>query len=108
LRRLWEYGGTKAQAEDLPRNDTEKHGIKTHTSFRAGDTHPLGAKSKGSNGVVAVGLPHRNYSVLKQAHINQREVKVVKVRNPGEHQRIDIRRSIKKGGLRVVNKSGEK
>ena len=30
----------------------------------------VGAKSKGSNGVVAVGLPHRNYSVLKQAHIN--------------------------------------
>jgi|GEM_PF-4532290 len=24
------------------------------------------AKSKGSNGVVAVGLHHRNYSVLKQ------------------------------------------
>jgi len=34
-----------------------------------------GAKSKGSNGVVAVGLPHRNYSVFKQAHINQRKVK---------------------------------
>ena len=34
-----------------------------------------GAKSKGSNGVVAVGLPHRNYSVFKQAHINQWEVK---------------------------------
>jgi hypothetical protein len=30
----------------------------------------LGAKSKGSNGVVAVGLPHRNSSVFKQAHIN--------------------------------------
>ena len=29
-----------------------------------------GTKSKGSNGVVAVGLPHRNYSVLKQTHIN--------------------------------------
>jgi len=25
-----------------------------------------GAKSKGSNGGVAVGLPHRNYSVFKQ------------------------------------------
>ena len=34
-----------------------------------------GTKSKGSNGVVAVGLPHRNYSVFKQTHINQREVK---------------------------------
>ena len=34
-----------------------------------------GAKSKGSNGEVAVGLPHRNYYVLKQAHINQRKVK---------------------------------
>jgi hypothetical protein len=27
-----------------------------------------------------VGLPHRNYSVLKQAHINYWEVKVVEVR----------------------------
>jgi hypothetical protein len=26
-----------------------------------------GAKSKGSNGGVAVGLPHRNYSAFKQA-----------------------------------------
>ena len=40
----------------------------------------VGAKPKGSNGVVAVGLPHRNYSVFKQTHINQWEVKVVKVR----------------------------
>ena len=32
-----------------------------------------GARSKGSNGVVAVGLPHRNSSVFKQAHINQRK-----------------------------------
>ena len=29
-----------------------------------------GAMLKGSNGVVAVGLPHRNFSVIKQAHIN--------------------------------------
>ena len=34
-----------------------------------------GAKSKDANGVVAVGLPHRNYSVFKQADINQWEVK---------------------------------
>jgi len=34
-----------------------------------------GAKYKGSNGVVAVGLPHRNYSVFKQAHINDWKVK---------------------------------
>jgi hypothetical protein len=40
----------------------------------------VGAKSKGSNGGVAVGLPHRNSSVFNQAHINQWEVKVVKVR----------------------------
>ena len=33
--------------------------------------HPLGAKSKGSNGVVAVGLPHRNSSVFKQADPNK-------------------------------------
>ncbi len=35
----------------------------------------IGAKSKGSNGGVAVGLPHRNYSVFKQTQINQRKVK---------------------------------
>ena len=29
-----------------------------------------GTKSKGSNGVVAVGLPHRNYSVFKQTPSN--------------------------------------
>ena len=34
-----------------------------------------GAKSKGSNGGVAVGLPHRNSSVFKQTHINQWKVK---------------------------------
>ena len=34
-----------------------------------------GAMLKGSNGGVAVGLPHRKSSVFKQAHINQREVK---------------------------------
>ena len=64
---------TKAETRKRIRKNTlatEKHGIKTHTSFRAGCTHPLGAKSKGSNGVVAVGLPHRNYSVFKQTHIN--------------------------------------
>ena len=31
-----------------------------------------GAKSKGSNGEVAVGLPHRNYYVLKQADPSKR------------------------------------
>ena len=45
-----------------------------------GNTQPLGAVPKGSNGVVAVGLPHRNYSVLKQTSINQLEVKVVEFR----------------------------
>jgi hypothetical protein len=29
-----------------------------------------GARSKGSNGGVAVGLPHRNYSVLNQTNID--------------------------------------
>jgi hypothetical protein len=33
------------------------------------------AKPKVANGGVAVGLPHRNSSVFKQAHINQWEVK---------------------------------
>jgi hypothetical protein len=63
-----------------------------------------GERSKGSNGGVAVGLPHRNYSVLKQAHINEWKVKRKnKIKAWGEHQRIDIRRSIRKGGLRGNN-----
>ena len=40
-----------------------------------GNTHSLGARLKGSNGVVAVGLPHRNYSVFKQTPINECKVK---------------------------------
>jgi hypothetical protein len=63
-------------------------------SFRAGCNHPLGAKSKGSNGVVAVGLPHRNYSVLKQTPYQLMESK--KQKAWGEHQRIYIRRSIRR------------
>jgi hypothetical protein len=35
----------------------------------------IGAKSKGSNGGVAVGLPHRNSSVFKQTQIDQPKVK---------------------------------
>ena len=38
------------------------------------------AKPKGSNGGVAVGLPHRNYSVFKQTPINQWQIKVVVVK----------------------------
>jgi hypothetical protein len=63
-----------------------------------------GARSKGSNGGVAVGLPHRNSSVLKQAHINEWKVKRKNKKKAwGEHQRIDIRRSMRKGGLRGNN-----
>ena len=36
---------------------------------------PFCSLIKGSNGGVAVGLPHRNYSVLNQTQINQRIVK---------------------------------
>ena len=45
-----------------------------------GCTQSLGAKSKVANGVVAVGLPHRNYSVFKQTAINQWQIKVVVVK----------------------------
>jgi hypothetical protein len=41
-----------------------------------------GARSKGSNGGVAVGLPHRNSSVLKQTPNNQREEKEKKNEKP--------------------------
>jgi hypothetical protein len=34
-----------------------------------------GAKSKGANGVVAVGLPHRNYAVLKRTPYQSMESK---------------------------------
>jgi hypothetical protein len=62
------------QAEALA---TELHGRKNKQKQKIsdGNKHPLGARLKGSNGVVAVGLPHRNYSVFKQTHINQWEVK---------------------------------
>ena len=64
-----------------------------------------GAKSKGSNGVVAVGLPHRNYSVFKQTPFQLRRSKRKnKKKEQGQHQRIDIRRSIKKVGLRALKK----
>jgi len=66
-------------------------------------SEPVGAKSKVANGGVAVGLPHRNSTVLKQTPINQWEVKRKnKEKARGEHQRIDIRRSIKKGGLKAI------
>ncbi|MCY2940101.1 MAG: hypothetical protein NTV50_00350 [Planctomycetota bacterium] len=50
-----------------------------------------------------MGLPDRNYSIFNQPHINQREVKRKdKKKEQGEHQRIDIRRSIRKGGLKGI------
>ena len=58
--------------------------------------HPLGARSKGSNGGVAVGLPHRNSSVFNQTPINQCEVKVVVVRKADPPSAV--------GGLTVIDK----
>jgi hypothetical protein len=63
----------KQKRKHLPRNDTEFHGRKNKQKQQKnseGNNHPLGAKSKGANGGVAVGLPHRNSSVLKETHIN--------------------------------------
>ena len=37
-------------------------------------TKAVGAKPKSANGAVAVGLPHRNRSVFKQAPTNKRKV----------------------------------
>ena len=79
---------------------TDEHG-KTrnqNTQFRAeSNTHPLGARLK-----VAVEFPYRNYSVFKT---NPNQLMESKRKNKkkaqGEHQRIYIRRSIKKGGLRA-------
>ena len=48
---------------------------KQKRKISAGNIHPLGARSKGSNGGVAVGPPHRNSSVFKQTQTNQRKVK---------------------------------
>ena len=55
------------------------------------------AKSKGSNGGVAVGLPHRNYSVFKQTHINQRKVKG-RIRMELRIREVDIEASAKPKG----------
>jgi hypothetical protein len=55
-----------------------------------------------------VGLPHRNYSVIKQsASINNPHQLIGskrknKKKEQGEHQRINIRRSIKKVGLKAM------
>ena len=70
-----EKHGRKAKQKNLPRINTERsHCIQSRK--RARRLHSsLSARSKGSNGGVAVGLPHRNYSVFKQTHINQRDVK---------------------------------
>jgi hypothetical protein len=89
----------------LPRINTELHGNKNKQKHSDGCTHPVGARSKGSNGGVVVGLPQRNSSILKQAHINEWKVKGKNKKKAwGEHQRIYIRRSIRKGGLGAVKK----
>ena len=44
-------------------------------------------KSKSANGVVAVGLPHGNYSVFKYARINKQEVHGRKAKNGSPHSR---------------------
>ena len=52
-----------------------------------------------------MGLPHRNYSVFKQTPFQLRRSKRKnKKKEQGQHQRIDIRRSIKKVGLRALKK----
>ena len=52
-----------------------------------------------------MGLPHRNSSVFKQTPYQSIESKRKdKKKAWGEHQRIDIRRSIKNGGLKVIDK----
>ena len=51
----------------------QRHGKKNKQKQKISDgcTYPLGAITKGSNGVVAVGLPHRNYSIFKQSAPNK-------------------------------------
>ena len=58
-----EFHGIKNKQKHLPRINTELHGKKNKQKNSEGNNHPLGARSKGSIGVVAVGLPHRNYSI---------------------------------------------
>jgi hypothetical protein len=54
--------------KNLPRNDTEFHRNKNKQKQKisAGILISFGARLKGSNGGVAVGLPHRNSSVFNQ------------------------------------------
>ena len=71
--RKWvsEFHEKKNKQKHLPRINTEgKHCIQSRMRKRRLHSS-LGAKSKGSNGGVAVGLPHRNSSVLKQADANK-------------------------------------
>jgi hypothetical protein len=60
----------KNKMKHLPRKDTEFHGRKNKNNI----SHKFD-NQKSANGAVAVGLPHRNRSVFKQAHINKRQVK---------------------------------
>ena len=66
--------GKKKHRHRRTRKNTEKTEAETRNEEHIIQTlkqySSVGAKSKGSNGGVAVGLPHRNYSVFKQAHIN--------------------------------------
>jgi hypothetical protein len=65
-----------------------------------------GARSKGSNGVVAVGLPHRNSSVFKQTSSNLREVKGRIRMDPRFSARVTYRRGQRFLSNRVVRNPG--
>ena len=67
--------GIKNKRKHLPRKDTEFHGRKNKHRVPREIDESMVAKPKSANGAVAVGLPHRNRSVFKQAHINKRQVK---------------------------------
>ena len=58
----------KNKMKHLPRKDTEFHGRKNKNNI----SHKFD-NQKSANGAVAVGLPHRNRSVFKQAHINKQK-----------------------------------
>ena len=63
--------GKENPIQKISHGFTRKNTESKHTIKSDGNTHPLGAMPKVANGEVAVGLPHRNFSVLKQAAPNK-------------------------------------
>ncbi|MCY2940043.1 MAG: hypothetical protein NTV50_00055, partial [Planctomycetota bacterium] len=63
----------------------------------------MGAKPKSANGAVAVGLPHRNRSLFKNAHINK-QIRIKKKTSHGLTLNFKERRIRIKSHTRLITK----